>query len=94
MELEYLRQQIDEIDNRMVLLFEDRMALSGEISKWKQENNMPVGDNCREQDILNRITKLVRHEHEVYIKSFYSNFFSLRRAYQSMLANKETELTH
>lgn len=94
MELEYLRQQIDEIDNRMVLLFEDRMALSGEISKWKQENNMPVGDNCREQDILNRITKLVRQEHEVYIKSFYSNIFSLSRTYQSMRANKETGLSH
>jgi len=93
MGIEDLREKIDEIDNKMVSLFENRMALACEISKWKQENNRPVGDRWREQDILNRICGLVTPELEVYVKALYSSIFSLSRTYQAMHINEGTELS-
>ena len=47
MNLEDLRMQIDEIDDRMLELFRERMEISKQIAAYKQQHNLPILDNQR-----------------------------------------------
>ena len=42
MNLEDLRMQIDEIDDRMLELFRERMEISKQIAAYKQQYNLPI----------------------------------------------------
>ena len=49
MDIKGLREKIDEIDGQLVKLFEERMRVSGEIGRYKNEIGMPVLDPERER---------------------------------------------
>ena len=53
-ELINLRNKIDEIDEKMVELFEERMNVAIDISKLKKQIGKNVLDNSREQEVINR----------------------------------------
>lgn len=55
--LSSLRHQIDELDDELLQLLAKRMRISGEIAQYKKENNMPVLQTGRYDEIL---TKRVR----------------------------------
>lgn len=50
--LNLLRRQIDELDNQLLELLAKRMRVSGEIAQYKKENNMPVLQTGRYDEIL------------------------------------------
>ena len=45
MDLLEIRQRIDEIDNRLVELFVERMKITEEVSTYKKVNGLPVLDS-------------------------------------------------
>ena len=47
MQLEELRNKINEIDDQMVDLFVERMKVAAQIGGTKAENNLPVLDKRR-----------------------------------------------
>lgn len=51
------RQKIDDIDLKIAELFDERMSLSEEIGKYKKENNLPLCDKNREEEIKKRLKK-------------------------------------
>ena len=53
MNTEY-RDQIDRIDDEIVRLFEERMAVSAKIAQYKQEKGLPILDKIRERDKLKK----------------------------------------
>lgn len=55
MKLEKLRKQIDEIDNRLLFLLEERFRLAKEVKKIKINNSLAIEDKNRELQILNRL---------------------------------------
>ena len=48
-DLNRLRGDIDEIDRRIVELFERRMAVTEQVGRYKQAHHIPVLDNRRQQ---------------------------------------------
>ena len=52
--LEENRQLINEIDKKIVELFEQRMLISKEIALYKKENNLPIFDEQREKEVLKK----------------------------------------
>ena len=50
MELNELRNQIDQIDEKLVKLFVDRMKLSESIADYKKEHKMPIYVPSRERE--------------------------------------------
>ncbi|MEG1616143.1 MAG: bifunctional 3-deoxy-7-phosphoheptulonate synthase/chorismate mutase type II [Bacteroidales bacterium] len=52
--LSSLRRQIDDLDDQLLELLAKRMRVSGEIAQYKKENNMPVLQTGRYDDILTR----------------------------------------
>lgn len=52
--LNALRQQIDELDNRLMELLTKRMRISREIAAYKKEHNMAVVQTARYSEILDK----------------------------------------
>lgn len=92
MELNELRQQIDEIDRELVSLFIRRMNCSASVAEYKREHNMPVLDASRERDLLNKISELSGAEFEEYSRTLYSTILSLSRSYQHKQLGETSEL--
>ena len=51
-DLNTLRQEIDIIDRQLVALFEQRMAVTEQVGRYKLANGMPVLDRSREEQVL------------------------------------------
>lgn len=62
MDLTELRLEMDKTDEELLALFARRMALSGEIARWKMERNRPIFDPTREEEKLRRAALSVPEE--------------------------------
>jgi len=85
MDLNKLRQKIDNIDNDLVRLFEQRMETAAEIAQYKLVHNLPVFDPVREQQKLQDLSQKVKKENETYITSLYTLLFELSRSKQEQI---------
>ncbi len=57
-ELAALRQRIDRINEDMIHLFNERMALSDDVARVKRDGNMGIVDERRENDVLEKASAL------------------------------------
>lgn len=53
--LKEYRSQINEIDNRLIELLDMRLEVAKEIGNYKRENNLPVFNEERENEIYEKI---------------------------------------
>ena len=53
-ELKDLRKELDKIDKDMAKLFEKRMKVIELVRVWKKENNYPIYDKTREDNMLEK----------------------------------------
>ena len=58
MDLNQLRDNIDDIDSQILSLFMKRMELCKGVAEYKKIHNMPVFQGGREQQIIDRIKAL------------------------------------
>jgi monofunctional chorismate mutase len=92
--LDAYREQIDQIDDDLVRLFQERMEVAGEIAKYKKENHLPVLDTARERSKLADVQKKANKEFETYTAALYSLLFELSRSYQEkQIDEKEKQVT-
>ena len=91
MKLEDLRKQIDEIDDRLLRDFTDRMAAVERISAAKREAGRPVLDPDRERQKLDDVAAKLPPELEKYGRALWSLLFEISRSRQSELAGQGTE---
>ena len=83
MDLKELRVQIDEIDRQMVELFDRRMRIAAGVAAYKKENGLPILDEKRENEVIERNSAFVEDEvlKEYYI-DYLKNVMSVSRSYQ------------
>lgn len=79
-ELEKLRKEIDDIDEKLVELFERRMRVVSEIAEYKRINNKEVRDEGREEEIIKRYSN--RGEFEEEIIKFLKSMMKISREMQ------------
>jgi len=53
--LAYLRKQIDKVDEQILTLLRKRVTISEEIGKVKAEKGLPIRDEQREREVLDRV---------------------------------------
>ncbi len=92
MDMEKLRNEIDEIDDSLVRLFEKRMQSTAQLAKYKKEHSVPVSDRTREREIIYRMSGKVTPELAGYTKSLYNTLFDLSKSYQNSLISPESKL--
>ena len=83
MDLNELRQEIDNIDIELVKLFTARMAISAKVADYKREHNLPIFHPGRERAILQKVAEMAGPEMGNYTRVLYSMLFELSRSYQS-----------
>lgn len=84
-----IREQINNIDEQMVGLWKDRMALALSVAEYKKENNMPVYDPQRERELLNRVAEIAGDNLDVYSRVLYETVMSISRSYQHKFLSDE-----
>ena len=93
MELTDYRKQLDEIDDRLLQLFLQRMEISADIAFLKQKNNLPVLDAKREREKLLSIRDQAPAEYSEYAVSLFSTIMELSRSSQNRILNRKTTVT-
>ena len=82
-ELELLRKQIDDIDNKLCDLFEKRMEVAKLIGEYKRKHNLDVLDSSREEIVLNNAKKRVKNKDlEEYYLLLVQYLMDLSKKYQ------------
>ena len=61
-ELEQLRNQINQVDERLVALLKQRFEIVEAVARTKQASGAPVFDPTRERAVLKRFVDLVANE--------------------------------
>lgn len=92
MTLNDLRLKIDDIDDKLVKLFEERMGVAANIAEYKRKNGIAVLDAAREREKLANIADMADESMKDYVTVLYSLLFELSRGYQSKLIEKSVEI--
>lgn len=84
-----LRNEINEIDNRIIELWKERMELCLSVAQYKKENNLSVLDVEREKELLDRVGNLAGEDLGSYCRELYEKIMEISRDYQHDYFNKE-----
>ena len=85
-DLKDIRLEINEIDDKMRRLFEERMKAVREVAEYKKANGLPVLDRERERALVDSATeKLESDELRPYYVSFLEANMAASRRYQELL---------
>lgn len=91
MELSEIRTKIDAVDDQLLALFLERMALSEEVAAYKNEHHLPILNKAREREILAKVTQKAGDK-ERYAYHLYSTLFELARSRQAELISAPTKV--
>ena len=82
-ELELMRIKIDEIDDKLLVLFKERLEVSKKIGLLKKKHNIKIFDPQREQEIIDSCTKNISEDERIYIEKFLRNLMDISKEVQS-----------
>ena len=82
-ELELMRKKIDEIDDKLLVLFKERLEVSKKIGLLKKKHNIKIFDPQREQEIIDSCTKNISEDERIYIEKFLRNLMDISKEVQS-----------
>lgn len=84
--LDETRKKINEIDQKMAQLFEERMKAAEEVAEFKKQNALPIVDTKREKELIELQQKEIFDPviREYYV-SFLQNVMDYSKKYQSRL---------
>jgi monofunctional chorismate mutase len=91
-DLNQLRNQIDEIDEKMVLLFEERMEAVMKIAAYKNQNGILILNETREKEVIKKNTlRLKNKTFEHSLERFLVYMMSLSREEQSKIIGNSSQ---
>ena len=91
MELSEIRSRIDDVDNQLLSLFLERMALSEDVAAYKEAHSLPLVNKTREREILAEMTAKAGDK-ERYVHNLFSTLFELSRSRQAELISAPTQV--
>lgn len=92
MDINELREQINQTDDEIARLFAKRMDTVLEVARYKKENGKPVLDRSRERAVLSRVAGIVGEPYEQYSKVLWNVLFDLSRSYQNQMLGEGSQL--
>lgn len=83
-DLDDYRMQIDEIDKEITKLFEERMNVVLNVAKHKMDNNLPIFNKGREDEVIEKnINYLENKDYAGELKEFYNDLMAVSRQLQN-----------
>lgn len=88
-----IRKEIDEVDNKILRLFEDRMELVSEVLEYKKNHRLPVYDPAREEEKLKSLKDSVRNKRNAdAVTELFSQIMAISRRTQYAALNISDDL--
>ena len=78
--LDQMRQDIDNIDEKLTDLFKERMEKSLEIAKYKKDHKVPVFSDKREKEILHKVSEQIGEPFDGYARLLFNTIFDASRS--------------
>ena len=91
MEISEIRTKIDDIDDKMLDLFLQRMDLSEQVAEYKQAHGLPVLNREREREILAGVCNKAGDKEE-YAYYMFSKLLDLSKARQNEMVSAPTQV--
>ena len=91
MAIENIRQKINEVDDKLLSLFLERMTLSEDVARSKKELGLPIVNREREREVLARIMEKAGDKDE-YAYQLFSKLMDLSKARQRELFAGDTKV--
>ncbi len=82
MNLDELRQGINKLDQTIIDTFAKRMDLCRKVAIYKQENNLPIFQNAREDEIIARVASQAPTGLEASTKFLFKNIMDISKHLQ------------
>ncbi len=92
-DLSVIREKINEIDDKIVELWKERMEACLSVAEYKKANNIPILDSKRERELLERVAATAGKELDVYSRALYETIMSVSRSYQHKHLYSDSGLT-
>jgi chorismate mutase/prephenate dehydratase len=91
-DIKILRSEIDDIDSKLIELFEQRMEVALSIAEYKKENNMDILNESREQEVIARgEKKLCNKNLKVALRKFLKCIMEISKEVQSGVLSSSVE---
>jgi monofunctional chorismate mutase, gram positive-type, clade 2 len=88
--LKQARKRINEIDQELTTLFEERMKLVEDVIAYKKEESLPIFDNSREQEVLKQTKTYIKENALIpFQQQFMQNLMDISKDYQRVLLAKD-----
>ena len=85
-DLNECRKEIDEIDQQLIKLFEQRMKISKEVVTYKLANNMQIFQPEREKDVIEKnVKRLDDSSLQAYAHNFVQDIMDIGKSYQAFV---------
>lgn len=86
MDLQECRNQLDQIDKKIVELFEQRMTICGKVAEDKIRTGKEVYDGVREQQKLDAVEEMAHGDYNrIAVRELFSQMMTISRRYQYRL---------
>lgn len=83
MDLQECRDRLDQIDRRIVELFEERMDICGNVAEYKIETGKAVYDGAREKQKLTAVKEMAHGEfNKIAVEELFHQMMTISRRYQ------------
>lgn len=90
-DLQQCRKEIDEIDAKIVALFEKRMDVAINVAEYKKQHNLPILNYKREEEVINKnVEKLQNKDYANVARKFFANIMELSRNLQDRFISSES----
>ncbi len=90
--LKEARNEIDEIDNKIIELYETRMKIVKDVIHYKIENNLPILDANRESSMLEKnLNKIQNEEFKKYYEFVLKGYLKASKEMQQDILNKNSK---
>ncbi|MEF9997619.1 MAG: chorismate mutase [Lachnospiraceae bacterium] len=93
--LEQLRQQLDDIDDKIVMLYEERMGLCEKVAHYKKESRVLVEDIDREREKLCMVQQHVTNPNNAQgIQELFAMLLSHSKRLQQHIIEQNQDVQH
>ncbi|MEW4354065.1 chorismate mutase [Streptococcus pneumoniae] len=90
MDLEKIRQEIDQVDKDLVALLEKRMDLVSQVVAYKAKVGKAVLDSKREEEVLEKVAERVENkDYQERLVATFEAIMKESRAYQASVLERK-----
>jgi len=91
-EIDDYRKKIDEIDKEITRLFEERMDVVIKVGEYKKQNNLPVFNKAREDEVIAKnIEYLNNKDYAEGLKDFFVNIMNIAKDFEDKKLIEDTK---